>query len=230
MRGPRLRAGIGCYTDNKKRRISLMMERYSARASGRLIHWVDDCRSSIGHAKIAGPQEYFLVDGAPARQALQRADRQRGRETRDHYRRETLARHRVHPAGGRGANHLPQSQGHAYACDHGRARHDSGLPAAGTPASVTIFAAKRLLLAGSGRSNSRRSSRYRLGVASADFKRLAESYLGRWDLVQLRCANFMSCTLEERLALILLELCENFGIPDPKGNAADAADAAQGSS
>ena len=56
-----------------------------------------------------------------------------------------------------------------------------------------------------------------LGVASSDFKRMAESYLGRWDLVQLRCANFMSCTLEERLALILLELSENFGIPDPKG-------------
>ena len=56
-----------------------------------------------------------------------------------------------------------------------------------------------------------------LGVASADFRRLASSYLGRWDLVQLRCANFMSCTLEERLALILLELGENFGIPDPKG-------------
>jgi CRP-like cAMP-binding protein len=56
-----------------------------------------------------------------------------------------------------------------------------------------------------------------LGIASADFKRMAESYLGRWDLVQLRCANFMSCTLEERLALILLELGENFGIADPKG-------------
>jgi len=56
-----------------------------------------------------------------------------------------------------------------------------------------------------------------LGVASADFRRLASSYLGRWDLVQLRCANFMSCTLEERLALILLELCENFGVADPKG-------------
>jgi CRP-like cAMP-binding protein len=56
-----------------------------------------------------------------------------------------------------------------------------------------------------------------LGVASADFRRLASSYLGRWDLVQLRCANFMSCTLEERLALILLELCENFGAADPKG-------------
>src|SRR5580700_4065450 len=40
------------------------------------------------------------------------------------------------------------------------------------------------------------------------------SYLGRWDLVQLRCANFMSCMLEERLALILLELSENFGVKD----------------
>jgi CRP-like cAMP-binding protein len=56
-----------------------------------------------------------------------------------------------------------------------------------------------------------------LGIASVDFKRMAESYLGRWDLVQLRCANFMSCSLEERLALILLELSENFGIPDAKG-------------
>ena len=55
-----------------------------------------------------------------------------------------------------------------------------------------------------------------LGVSSADFKRMAESYLGRWDLVQLRSANFMSCTLEERLALILLELSENFGVPDGK--------------
>ena len=50
-----------------------------------------------------------------------------------------------------------------------------------------------------------------LGVASDDFKRMAASYLGRWDLVQLRCANFMGCTLEERVALILLELSENFG-------------------
>jgi CRP-like cAMP-binding protein len=55
-----------------------------------------------------------------------------------------------------------------------------------------------------------------LGIALADFKRMAASYLGRWDLVQLRCANFMSCTLEERLALILLELSENFGVPDGK--------------
>ena len=56
-----------------------------------------------------------------------------------------------------------------------------------------------------------------LGVASADFKRMAASYMGRWDLVQLRCANFMNCTLEERLALTLLELSENFGVPDAKG-------------
>jgi CRP-like cAMP-binding protein len=56
-----------------------------------------------------------------------------------------------------------------------------------------------------------------LGIASDDFKRMAASYLGRWDLVQLRCANFMSCTLEERLALILLELSENFGIKDKRG-------------
>src|SRR6202158_3734861 len=53
-----------------------------------------------------------------------------------------------------------------------------------------------------------------LGIASADFKRMAASYSGRWDLVQLRCSNFMSCTLEERVALILLELSENFGTKD----------------
>ena len=56
-----------------------------------------------------------------------------------------------------------------------------------------------------------------LGIASADFKRMAASYSGRWDLVQLRCSNFMSCTLEERVALILLELSENFGIRDRQG-------------
>jgi hypothetical protein len=43
------------------------------------------------------------------------------------------------------------------------------------------------------------------------------SYLGRWDLVQLRCANFMSCTLKERLALSLLELSENFGVKEERG-------------
>ena len=56
-----------------------------------------------------------------------------------------------------------------------------------------------------------------LGVASADFKLMAASYSGRWDLVQLRCSNFMGCTLEERVALILLELSENFGIPEGTG-------------
>jgi CRP/FNR family transcriptional regulator len=52
-----------------------------------------------------------------------------------------------------------------------------------------------------------------LGISSADFKRMAVSYLGRWDLVHLRSGNFMSCTLDERLALILLELSEDFGVP-----------------
>ena len=56
-----------------------------------------------------------------------------------------------------------------------------------------------------------------LGIGSEDFKRMAASYLGLWDLIQLRCANFMSCTLEERLALILLELSENFGVKDKRG-------------
>ena len=56
-----------------------------------------------------------------------------------------------------------------------------------------------------------------LGIDSEDFKRMASSYVGRWDLVQLRCSNFMSCTLEERLALILLELSEHFGVPNGKG-------------
>jgi CRP-like cAMP-binding protein len=56
-----------------------------------------------------------------------------------------------------------------------------------------------------------------LGIGSVDFKRLAANYAGRWDLVQLRCLNFMSCTLGERLALILLELSDNFGVPDALG-------------
>jgi len=56
-----------------------------------------------------------------------------------------------------------------------------------------------------------------LGIASDDFKRMAASYVGRWDLVQLRCSNFMNCGLEERLALTLLELAENFGIRDKQG-------------
>jgi CRP-like cAMP-binding protein len=43
------------------------------------------------------------------------------------------------------------------------------------------------------------------------------SYSGRWDLVQLRCSNFMGCSLEERVALILLELSETFGVRDGSG-------------
>ena len=56
-----------------------------------------------------------------------------------------------------------------------------------------------------------------LGIESADFKRLAANYVGRWDLVQLRCSNFMNCSLAERLALILLELTETFGVRGDAG-------------
>jgi len=56
-----------------------------------------------------------------------------------------------------------------------------------------------------------------LGITSADFKCMAACYSGRWDLVQLRCSNFMGCTLEERVALILLELSENFSVRDRQG-------------
>jgi CRP/FNR family transcriptional regulator, cyclic AMP receptor protein len=50
-----------------------------------------------------------------------------------------------------------------------------------------------------------------LGIQSNDFKRMAHNYLGRWNLVQLRCSNFLGCTLKERLALVLIELSEDFG-------------------
>ncbi len=56
-----------------------------------------------------------------------------------------------------------------------------------------------------------------LGIESIDFKRMAFNYLGRWNLVQLRCSNFMGCTLKERLALALIELSEDFGIRDSEG-------------
>jgi CRP-like cAMP-binding protein len=56
-----------------------------------------------------------------------------------------------------------------------------------------------------------------LGITSSDFKRMASNYLVRWDLVQLRCSNFMGCTLVERVALALLELAENFAVADPRG-------------
>lgn len=56
-----------------------------------------------------------------------------------------------------------------------------------------------------------------LGTRSANFKQLAANCIGRWNAVQLRCSNFMSCTLAERLALILLELSDDFGIRDALG-------------
>ena len=56
-----------------------------------------------------------------------------------------------------------------------------------------------------------------LGTGAADFKRLAANYVGRWDLVQLRCSNFMNCTLAERLALLLLELSDDFGVRNALG-------------
>jgi CRP-like cAMP-binding protein len=46
---------------------------------------------------------------------------------------------------------------------------------------------------------------------------MAASYSGPWDLLQMRCSNFMGYTLEERVALILLELSENFGMRDRRG-------------
>jgi CRP-like cAMP-binding protein len=56
-----------------------------------------------------------------------------------------------------------------------------------------------------------------LGIGSAAFKRMAAGFLGRWDRVHLRCSNLMGCTLEERLALVLLDLIENFGVPNHGG-------------
>jgi CRP-like cAMP-binding protein len=56
-----------------------------------------------------------------------------------------------------------------------------------------------------------------LGIGSAAFKLMAASFLGRWDRVHLRCSNLIGCTLEERLALVLLDLAENFGAPNPGG-------------
>jgi CRP-like cAMP-binding protein len=47
--------------------------------------------------------------------------------------------------------------------------------------------------------------------------RVAASYSGQWDRVQLRSSNFMGYTLEERVALILLELSGSFGDRDRQG-------------
>jgi hypothetical protein len=49
-----------------------------------------------------------------------------------------------------------------------------------------------------------------LGIGSAEFKRMVTNYVGRWDLVQLRCSNFMSCASAERMALILFEFERQF--------------------
>ncbi len=51
-----------------------------------------------------------------------------------------------------------------------------------------------------------------LGIGSASFRKMAAGLLGRWDRVHLRCSNLMACTIEERLALTLLDLTENFGV------------------
>jgi CRP/FNR family cyclic AMP-dependent transcriptional regulator len=56
-----------------------------------------------------------------------------------------------------------------------------------------------------------------LGIDATLFQQMAASFLGRWDRVHLRCANLINCTLDERLALILLDLTENFGVPNDKG-------------
>jgi len=56
-----------------------------------------------------------------------------------------------------------------------------------------------------------------LGIGSAAFKSMVASFLGRWDRVHLRCSNLIGCTLGERLALVLLDLIENFGVPNHDG-------------
>lgn len=56
-----------------------------------------------------------------------------------------------------------------------------------------------------------------LGIESAAFMHMAASFLGRWDRVHLRCSNLIGSTLEERLALVLLDLSENFGVPNHDG-------------
>ena len=95
--------------------------------------------------------------------------------------------------------------------------HDSGHSLRRWPESVITSAARQSRNVGLELSTWRKFIEISLGISSADFKRMAASYSGRWDLVQLRCSNFMACTLEERVALILLELSENFGVRDTQG-------------
>ena len=56
-----------------------------------------------------------------------------------------------------------------------------------------------------------------LGIESMAFEHMAAGFIGRWDRVHLRCSNLIGCTLEERLALVLLDLSENFGVPNING-------------
>jgi len=56
-----------------------------------------------------------------------------------------------------------------------------------------------------------------LGIDSTLFQQMSASFLGRWDRVHLRCSNLINCSLDERLAPILLDLTENFGVPNDNG-------------
>lgn len=56
-----------------------------------------------------------------------------------------------------------------------------------------------------------------LGIGATAFKQMADGFLGRWDRVHLRCSNLVGCTLEERLALVLLDLIEDFGVANSGG-------------
>jgi hypothetical protein len=59
--------------------------------------------------------------------------------------------------------------------------------------------------------------RISLGAKADDFHRMAHNCMGRWGAVHMRCMNFMSFSLGERLALTLLELSDEFGMRDAQG-------------
>ena len=59
--------------------------------------------------------------------------------------------------------------------------------------------------------------RISLGAKAVDFHRMAHNCMGRWGAVHMRCMNFMSFSLGERLALTLLELSDDFGTRDEQG-------------
>lgn len=56
-----------------------------------------------------------------------------------------------------------------------------------------------------------------VGIGAGDFRKLAAGFPGRWDRVHLRCSNLIGCSIEERLALTLLDLTENFGVRNRNG-------------